>query len=89
MFLLEQRKHFYSAEHSVRWQLCAILEALNHPNIQTPTYEVQVAKPQINQPTTIMKEITREVILIQCPYCSGLMPQASLFCPNCGAKRKT
>ena len=82
------KETFYSAEHSVRWQLCAILEASNHPNIQTPTYEVQVAKPQINQPPTIMKEITREVILIQCPYCNGLMPQTSLFCPNCGAKRK-
>jgi hypothetical protein len=77
----------YGAEHSVRWQLCAILEASNHPNIQTPTYEVQVARPQINQPPTIMKEIIREVVLIQCSYCSGLIPQASLFYPNCGAKK--
>ena len=31
--------------------------------------------------------ITREVVLIPCSYCKGLMPQTSLFCPNCGAQR--
>jgi len=34
------------------------------------------------------KEIVREVVLIPCAYCGGLMPQTSTFCPNCGARRK-
>jgi hypothetical protein len=37
---------------------------------------------------TIMKEVTREVVLLPCTYCGGLMPQTSVFCPNCGARRK-
>jgi hypothetical protein len=37
----------------------------------------------------IQKEtITKEVVMIPCKYCSGLMPQTSVFCPNCGAQRK-
>jgi len=32
--------------------------------------------------------IIKEVVLIPCQYCGGLIPQTSIFCPNCGAKRK-
>ncbi len=32
--------------------------------------------------------ITKEVVMISCKYCQGLMPQTSIFCPNCGAQRK-
>lgn len=32
--------------------------------------------------------ITKEIVMLPCGYCGGLMPQTSLFCPNCGAKRK-
>jgi hypothetical protein len=34
------------------------------------------------------KEIIKEVVLIPCKYCGGLMPQTSIFCPNCGAREK-
>ena len=38
---------------------------------------------------TIQKEvITREVVMIPCQYCGGLMVQTATFCSNCGAKRK-
>jgi len=40
---------------------------------------------------TIMKEkevIVKEVVMIPCKYCGGLMPQTAIFCPNCGAQRK-
>jgi hypothetical protein len=33
--------------------------------------------------------ITREVVMIKCEYCGGLMLQTSTFCPNCGARRQT
>ena len=32
--------------------------------------------------------ITREVVMIPCAYCGGLMIQTATFCNNCGAKRK-
>ena len=83
------KETLYSIDHYVKWFLYALLEAKGPPNIQTITYEIQVAKPQISQSSpAIMKEVTREVVLIPCTYCSGLMPQTSTFCPNCGARRK-
>lgn len=40
-------------------------------------------------PMTMQKEtITKEIVMMPCNYCKGLMPQTSLFCPNCGAQRK-
>ena len=83
------KETLYSIDHYVKWLLYAALEAKDRPKIQTTTYEIQVARPQITQSSpTIMKEVTREVVLIPCTYCSGLMPQTSIFCPNCGARRK-
>src|SRR5208283_1638884 len=83
------KETLYSIDHYVKWLLYAILVANGRPNISTANYEIQVAKMQINQSSpTIMKEVTREVVLIPCAYCSGLMPQTSIFCPNCGARRK-
>jgi len=35
------------------------------------------------------REIIKEVVMIPCRYCGGLMPQASTFCPNCGARRQS
>jgi hypothetical protein len=83
------KETLYSIDHYVSWLLYAVLEAKDRPKIQTATYEIQVARPQITQSSpTIMKEVQREVVLIPCTYCSGLMPQTSIFCPNCGARRK-
>lgn len=41
--------------------------------------------------TTVVKEketIIKELVMIPCKYCGVLMPQTSIFCPNCGARRK-
>jgi len=35
------------------------------------------------------KVIVKEVVMISCQYCGSLMPQTSLFCPHCGARRKS
>jgi len=32
--------------------------------------------------------ITKEAVMIPCSYCGGLMPQTSISCPYCGARRK-
>lgn len=83
------KETLYSIDHYVKWMFYAVLQARERPNLQTPTYELQVVRPQINPSSpAVMKEVTREVVLIPCTYCSGLMPQTSIFCPNCGARRK-
>ena len=83
------KETLYSIDHTVKWLLFALMESKDRPNIQTPIYEVQITKPQASQPgQTVMKEVTKEVVLIPCSYCGGLMPQTSVFCPNCGARRK-
>jgi len=39
-------------------------------------------------PPVVQKEvITKEVVMMPCSYCKSLMPQTSIFCPNCGARR--
>jgi len=54
-----------------------IIRALRAPQPKTPVKEV------IKE-----KEIIKEVVMVPCSYCGGLMPQTATFCPNCGAKRK-
>jgi len=41
------------------------------------------AEPQVRE-----KVIVKEVVLIPCKYCGGLMPQTATFCPDCGARKK-
>jgi uncharacterized protein YjeT (DUF2065 family) len=40
--------------------------------------------------TTIVREreVVKEVVMVHCRYCGGLMPELSAFCPNCGARRQ-
>ena len=35
----------------------------------------------------IVKEVRQEVVMVPCRYCGGLIPDTSVFCPNCGARR--
>jgi len=46
-----------------------------------------MSSPQAT-PTFQKEVITKEVVMVPCEYCKSLMPQASTFCPNCGARRK-
>jgi len=44
-----------------------------------------------NKNSEIVRErevIVKEIVMIPCQYCGGIMPQTSIFCPNCGAKKK-
>lgn len=43
---------------------------------------------KLKAPASIQKEIIKEVVMLPCEYCQGLMPQTSAFCPNCGAQKK-
>ena len=38
--------------------------------------------------TTPREVIIKEVVMVPCEYCQGLVPNTSSFCPNYGAPRK-
>ena len=78
------RETYHSVDSNLEWGLEALMKVKGRPSITTVSgCEIIVAKPSAPQ-----KEVIREVVLIPCSYCGGLMPQTSLFCPNCGARRK-
>jgi len=33
------------------------------------------------------ERLSKAIIMVPCKYCGDLVPQASVECPNCGAKR--
>lgn len=44
---------------------------------------------KLKESPVVEKEvITKEVVMIPCNYCNALVPQTSVFCPNCGARRE-
>jgi Ca2+/Na+ antiporter len=54
---------------------------------ETPQEVEPSAQPR--GPTTIIREreVIREIVMLPCKYCGALMPQTSVFCPHCGARR--
>lgn len=50
--------------------------------------EKRLPPPPTTHTITKEKEVIKEVVMIQCKYCGGLMPQTATFCPNCGARRE-
>lgn len=37
----------------------------------------------------IVKETRQEIVMVPCDYCGGRMPDTALFCPNCGARKRS
>lgn len=81
------RTTFHSVDKNVEWSIKATLAVAGRPGIETKDMEIFVAKLE-SPPSVMSKEIVREIVLIPCSYCGALMPQTSVFCPNCGARRK-
>ncbi len=77
------RETYHSVDKYLKWFLWAVMKTRGR-RARIAECEILVAKPPVTQ-----KEVIREVVLIPCSFCGGLMPQTSLFCPNCGARRKT
>ena len=77
----------YSIDHYVKWLLNAVLQ-VKGPNILTQNYEIRVEKPVVDPAAHVVKKVEREIVLVPCGYCGSLMPQAAIFCPNCGARKK-
>ncbi len=84
------RETLYSIDHYVKWLLSAVLQVKDRPNLLTQNYEIQVEKPAADQTAPVItKEVEREIVLVPCSYCGSLMPQSAIFCPNCGARKKS
>ena len=49
--------------------------------IQKPLEKAKIESPR--------EVIIKEVVMIPCRYCEGLIPNTATFCPNCGAPKKT
>jgi hypothetical protein len=82
------RETYHSVDNNVNWSISSVLQVNGRPSILPQTFEVLVAKQPVSASAPVLKEIIKEVVLIPCGYCGSLMPQTSIFCPNCGAKRK-
>jgi len=64
--------------------LLAIVVFVSKSRSEKSIREHELAMERIN----IEKERAhKEIIMLPCQYCGGLVPQASTFCPNCGARR--
>ena len=84
---LTGRETYHSVDNNITWSVGALMKIKGRKNIQSKGGgEIIVAKPSVTTPS--IKEVVREVVLISCNYCGGLMPQTATFCPNCGARRK-
>jgi len=80
------RESYGSVDASVTWSVKGVLAVKGRPDVTSETVDVQVTKPAAAP--TVVKEIVREVVMIPCAYCGTLMPQTSVVCPNCGARRR-
>jgi RNA polymerase subunit RPABC4/transcription elongation factor Spt4 len=59
------------------------------PKCMDTNFSKVAPAPEPIQVRETKEVITREVVMIPCQYCKSLMPQTSLFCPNCGASHKS
>jgi ribosomal protein S27AE len=82
------RETYHSVDNNLVWGLSAMMDVRGRPPITSAgECEIIVAKPPEPPKEVMQKEVIREVVLIPCKYCGGLMPQTSVFCPNCSARR--
>ena len=87
------RETYHSIHQNVQWLLdvWVKIKQIRDAIKAEGSGEIFITKPSVSTAQVRevqVKEVVREVVLIPCAYCSGLMPQTSVFCPNCGARRK-
>jgi hypothetical protein len=91
------RPTYRSIDNKVAWFIKGVAAVDGRPDITSGTIEVQVLQPTVTvttgatnvpmQAAPVVKEVVREIVMIPCKYCGGLMPQTQTVCPSCGAKR--
>ena len=69
----------------------AVLIFVYYTNKKDKEHELALArmKPADQKDGSMEKEtIIKEIVMVPCQYCGGLMPQTASFCSTCGAPRK-
>ena len=51
------------------------------------TYAHELELKRATAQKEVVKEVRQEIVMIPCRYCGGLIPDTSVFCSNCGARR--
>jgi len=51
------------------------------------TYAHELELRRATAQREVVKEVRQEVVMVPCRYCGGLIPDTSVFCSNCGARR--
>jgi hypothetical protein len=77
------RPTFMSAIDNVEWQIKGVVAVHGRPVVTTQTLQFQ-SIPESQRPVNQAPKIR----LLPCEYCQTLMPETTLACPNCGARRK-
>ena len=80
------RATYQGIDRRVTWTVKGVVAVDGRPDVVSRLAEIQVTLPNA-QPVIREKEIIRQVVMIPCKYCGGLMDQMATVCPNCGAKR--
>ena len=78
------RPTYMSSNDNVQWQIKGVIAVHGRPDVTTKTIQFQVI-PESQRPTNQ----TPKIRLVNCEYCQTAMPETTLICPNCGARRKT
>ncbi len=73
-------------DRKVTWTIKGVVAVDGRPDATSRITELQIAPPTAS-PVIREREIVREVVMIPCKYCGGLMQQTETSCPRCGAKR--
>jgi len=77
------RPTFMSAIDNVQWQIKGVVAVHGRPDVTTQTLQFQVI-PESQRPANQPPKVR----LVPCEYCQTAMPETTLVCPNCGARRK-
>jgi hypothetical protein len=78
------RESFDGVDASVRWSIKGVIAIKGRPDVTSKTLELQAVRPT-GGPAAAKKDVP----MIACEYCEGLMPQTETSCPTCGAPRKS
>ena len=80
------RATYQAVDRKVTWTVKGVVAVDSRPDVTSSLAQLQVIAPAA-QPVIREKEVVREIVMIPCKYCSGLMEQTVTVCPNCGARR--
>ena len=78
------RPTFKSVDNKVVWSIKGVIAVDGRPDVTSRAVELQVVEPTKAQ---AVAAVPREVPMIPCEYCKGLIPKTETTCRHCGAKR--